>query len=83
VSELLTLIGESRIVTRHPGEAIARDIHVGVVKSSTSPILGMACDYYFRAATTSITDVHAKRPNVVVLALNGVAYLRLGEHFSL
>lgn len=65
-----------RLVQRHRGERIAVVSHAGSINAYIAAMLGLANDYFFPAANTSISIVRMKDERHMLLALNDVHHLR-------
>ncbi|HLJ81389.1 MAG TPA: histidine phosphatase family protein, partial [Ktedonobacterales bacterium] len=64
------------LARRHPGERIAVVSHAGAINAYIAAMLGLANDYFFPAANTSISIVRIKGARFMLLALNDVNHLR-------
>lgn len=65
-----------RLVQQHRGERIAIVSHAGSINAFIAAMLGLANDYFFPAANTSISIVRVKDERHMLLALNDVHHLR-------
>jgi broad specificity phosphatase PhoE len=83
-AELRARITEAvaRIAAAHPGQRVALFSHAGTINAYFAAILGIARDYFFPAANTSISVVRVKGERTLVLALNDVAHLRAAGLFN-
>lgn len=66
-----------RLARQHRGERIAMVSHAGSINAYLAALLGLANDYFFPAANTSISIVRVKDQRHMLLALNDVHHLRL------
>lgn len=65
-----------RLAHEHRGERIAVVSHAGAINAFIASMLGLANDYFFPAANTSISIVRMKEERHMLLALNDVHHLR-------
>ena len=72
----------ARIAARHPGERVAVFSHGGSINAYIGEMLGIARDYFFPCANTSISVVRLKGERRLLLALNDVHHLRQANLFD-
>ncbi|HLY31694.1 MAG TPA: histidine phosphatase family protein, partial [Ktedonobacterales bacterium] len=66
----------ARIAARHAGERIAVVSHGGAINAYFADQLGVARDYFFPAANTSISVARVNGARSLLMALNDVSHLR-------
>ncbi|WP_165423374.1 histidine phosphatase family protein [Ktedonosporobacter rubrisoli] len=64
------------IAQRHIGERILVFAHAGVINAYAAEVLGLAKDFFFPCANTSITIVRAADQQRVLYVLNDIAHLQ-------
>ncbi len=66
----------ARIAARHRGERVVAVSHGGAINAFFADHLGIARDYFFPAANTSISVARINGPRTLVMALNDISHLR-------
>jgi len=67
------------IASRHIGQRVLVFAHGGVINAYAAEVLGLAKEFFFPCANTSITLVRVSGKKRVVYMLNDVAHLKLGD----
>jgi probable phosphoglycerate mutase len=63
------------LAARHPGQRIAVVSHGGAINAYFAAMLGIARDYFFPAANTSVSVLRVKGERKLLLALNDIGHL--------
>ena len=64
-----------RIIAAHPGERVMIVSHAGAINAYLAALLGLAQDYFFPTANTSISVMRAQGPRRMIFSLNDIAHL--------
>ncbi len=68
--------GMDGIAGKHIGQRVAIFCHGGVINAYVAEVLGLAREFFFPAANTSITVVRASGKQRVLFVLNDVAHIK-------
>lgn len=64
-----------RIIAAHHGERVMIVSHAGAINAYLATLLGLAHDYFFPAANTSISVMRAQGPRRMLFSLNDIGHL--------
>jgi broad specificity phosphatase PhoE len=64
-----------RIIAAHRGERVMIVSHAGAINAYLAALLGLAHDYFFPTANTSISVMRAHGPRRMLFSLNDIAHL--------
>lgn len=65
----------ARITAQHPGERVAVVSHGGAINAYLASVLGIARDYFFPAANTSVSVVRVSGNRALLFSVNDVRHL--------
>ncbi len=65
-----------RLAAGHPGQRVAVVSHGGTINAYIAAMVGVARDYFFPCANTSISVVRIKGERRLLLGLNDIAHLQ-------